>query len=66
MNTNLSRRKLSAVPWLMIRKRKQFESRWSLSSVSFLLTEFIPWLVRFRYISTSNPGDRDVSCDVYD
>lgn len=31
----------------MIRKRKQLESLWSLSSVSFLLTEFIPWLVRF-------------------
>ena len=37
-----SRRKLSAVPWLMINIRKQLASLCSFSSVNFLFTLFIP------------------------
>merc|ERR550519_792526 len=52
---SLSWRKLSAVPWLMTRRRKVEASAWSEGRVSFLLTLFIHWLVRSRWISTLKP-----------
>ena len=48
--------KLSAVPWLMIRSRKQLESLCLFSLVNFFFRSFISLLFKLEWISTSNPS----------